>query len=43
MDSGPPLLEDVYTMEDALLVGSVLISLRRADRVKVACIAQRLT
>ena len=37
----PPLLEDVYTMEDALLVGSMLISLlRRADRVKVACIAQ---
>ncbi len=37
----PPQLEDVYTMEDALLVGSMLISLlRRADRVKVACLAQ---
>ena len=29
----PPQLEDIYTMEDALLVGSMLISLlRRADR-----------
>jgi len=37
----PPQLEDVYTMEDALLVGSMLISLlRRADRVKIACLAQ---
>ncbi len=37
----PPQLEDVYTMEDALLVGSMLISLlRRADRVKMACMAQ---
>jgi len=37
----PPLLEDVYTHEDALLVGSMLLSLlRRADRVKVACLAQ---
>ena len=37
----PPLLEDVYNLEDALLVGSMLISLlRRADRVKIACLAQ---
>lgn len=37
----PPLLEDVYTLEDALVVGSILISfLRHADRVKMACLAQ---
>ncbi len=37
----PPQLEDLYTMEDALLVGSMLITLiRNADRVKIACIAQ---
>ncbi|GAE35019.1 arabinosylfuranosidase ArfA [Halalkalibacter akibai] len=37
----PPQLEDIYTFEDALLVGSMLISLlRRADRVKIACLAQ---
>jgi alpha-N-arabinofuranosidase len=37
----PPLLEDVYTMEDALLVGAMVITLlRHADRVKMACIAQ---
>ncbi len=37
----PPQLEDVYTHEDALLVGSLLLSLlRHADRVKVACLAQ---
>ena len=36
-----PLLEDVYTMEDALLVGSMLITLlNNADRVKIGCIAQ---
>ncbi|MBN1777548.1 MAG: alpha-N-arabinofuranosidase [Clostridiales bacterium] len=36
-----PLLEDVYTFEDALLVGAMLITLmRNADRVKVACMAQ---
>jgi len=36
-----PLLEDVYNFEDALLVGSMLITfLRNADRVKVACLAQ---
>lgn len=36
-----PLLEDVYTFEDALLVGSMLMTfLRNADRVKIACLAQ---
>lgn len=34
-------LEDVYNFEDALLVGSMLITLlRHADRVKIACLAQ---
>lgn len=37
----PPLLEDIYTFEDALLVGGMLITLlRHAARVKIACIAQ---
>ncbi|WP_309120656.1 alpha-N-arabinofuranosidase [Paenibacillus sp.] len=37
----PPQLEDVYTMEDALVVGCMLISLlKHADRVKMACLAQ---
>lgn len=37
----PPLLEDVYNLEDALVVGSMLISLIRwADRVKIGCLAQ---
>jgi len=37
----PHLLEDVYNFEDALLVGSMLITLlRHADRVKIACMAQ---
>ncbi|MFC0333809.1 alpha-N-arabinofuranosidase [Paenibacillus sepulcri] len=37
----PPQLEDIYNHEDALLVGCMLISmLKRADRVKMACIAQ---
>lgn len=36
-----PLLEDEYNFEDALFVGSMLISLlRHADRIKIACIAQ---
>jgi len=36
-----PLLEDVYNFEDALLVGSMLMTLlRNADRVKIACLAQ---
>ena len=36
-----PLLEDIYNFEDALLVGSMLMTLiRNADRVKIACLAQ---
>lgn len=36
-----PLLEDIYTMEDALLVGMLLMTLiNHADRVKIACLAQ---
>lgn len=39
----PPLLEDHYTFEDALLVGQMLITLlRHSDRVKMACLAQLL-
>ncbi len=38
---GPRLLEDVYTFEDALVVGCCLITLlRHADRVRIACLAQ---
>ena len=37
----PPLLEDIYTFEDALLVGLMLITfMKHADRVKIACMAQ---
>lgn len=37
----PPMLEDVYTFEDALAVGCLLITLiKHADRVKIACLAQ---
>lgn len=37
----PSLLEDVYTFEDAILVGLMLITLmKHADRVKIACMAQ---
>ena len=37
----PHQLEDIYNMEDALLVGSMLITLlRHCDRVKMACMAQ---
>ncbi|MDR2535053.1 MAG: alpha-N-arabinofuranosidase [Treponema sp.] len=37
----PPLLEDIYTMEDALAAGCMLITLlKNADRVKIACLAQ---
>ncbi|PZD95106.1 alpha-N-arabinofuranosidase [Paenibacillus sambharensis] len=37
----PPQLEDIYNMEDALVVGCMLISLlKHADRVKMACLAQ---
>jgi len=38
---GPPLLEDIYTFEDALVVGCCLITLiRNADRVRMGCLAQ---
>jgi alpha-N-arabinofuranosidase len=37
----PKLLEDVYTVTDAVVVGSLLISLlRHCDRVTAACLAQ---
>jgi alpha-N-arabinofuranosidase len=37
----PPLLEDIYNLEDALLVGCVLITfLKHADRVRMSCMAQ---
>ena len=37
----PHLLEEVYNLEDALLVGGLVNSLlRHADRVKIACLAQ---
>lgn len=37
----PSMLEDIYTFEDALLVGLMLITLlKHADRVKMACMAQ---
>ena len=37
----PHLLEEVYNLEDALLVGGILNTLiRNADRVKLACLAQ---
>jgi alpha-L-arabinofuranosidase len=37
----PPILEEVYTMEDALAFGGACISLlNHADRVKTACLAQ---
>src|SRR5438309_9305745 len=37
----PHLLEEVYNLEDALLVSGLINSLiRNADRVKLACLAQ---
>ena len=37
----PHLLEEVYNLEDALLVGGIINTLlRNADRVKIACLAQ---
>lgn len=39
--TAPPQLEDVYTFEDALLVGCMLMTLQNnCDRVKMACLAQ---
>ena len=40
-DKAPHRLEDVYTFEDALLVGGLLITLiKNSDRVRMACLAQ---
>ncbi|MDO4650534.1 MAG: alpha-N-arabinofuranosidase [Eubacteriales bacterium] len=37
----PPLLEDSYNFEDALVIGLLLITLlKHADRVRIACLAQ---
>jgi alpha-L-arabinofuranosidase len=37
----PRLIEDVYSVTDAVVVGNLLISLlKHADRVKIACLAQ---
>ena len=37
----PHLLEEVYNLEDALVVGGILNTLmRNADRIKIACLAQ---
>lgn len=37
----PSILEDIYTFEDALLVGCMVMSLQNhCDRVKMACLAQ---
>ncbi len=37
----PPILQEIYTMADALAFGGMCISLlNHADRVKVACLAQ---
>jgi len=39
--TAPHLLEEVYNLEDALLVGGLLNALiRKSDRVKLACLAQ---
>jgi len=39
--TAPHLLEEVYNLEDALLVGGILNTLmRNADRVRIACLAQ---
>jgi alpha-N-arabinofuranosidase len=39
--AAPPLLEEVYNLEDALLVGGFINTLlRNSDRVRVGCLAQ---
>lgn len=39
--TAPPLLEDTYTMEDAVALGGMLLSiLRHSDRVEIACISE---
>ncbi len=40
-EHAPRLIEDVYSLTDAVVVGTLLNSLlRHADRVKIACLAQ---
>jgi alpha-N-arabinofuranosidase len=40
-EQAPRISEDVYTVEDAVVVGNLLISLlRHSDRVAIACLAQ---
>jgi alpha-N-arabinofuranosidase len=40
-ETHPALIEDVYTLADAIVVGTLLITLlRHADRVRIACLAQ---
>ena len=40
-EQAPSLVEDIYTAADAVVFGSMLITLlRHADRVKIACMAQ---
>jgi len=40
----PPILEEIYTMEDALAFGGACISLlNHADRVKTACLPSSST
>ena len=40
-ERAPRLIEDQYTLTDAVVVGNLLISLlRHADRVRMACLAQ---
>ncbi|MCL2629046.1 MAG: alpha-N-arabinofuranosidase [Oscillospiraceae bacterium] len=37
----PPILEDIYNFEDALLFGCLLITLlKNCNRIKIACLAQ---
>jgi len=41
LPQSPHLVEELYNLEDALLVGGIVNSLlRHADRVKIACLAQ---
>jgi len=41
IEQAPRLIEDVYSVTDAVVVGNLLISLlRHADRVRIACLAQ---
>ncbi|AGL19369.1 alpha-N-arabinofuranosidase [Actinoplanes sp. N902-109] len=41
IEQAPRLIEDVYSVTDAVVVGNLLISLlRHADRVKIGCLAQ---